>query len=323
MKKGLFLVAGLAVIAGVLTLPRFAGAPLSLRGAIGALSGAQEPITIGFGGDVMFDRYIRQKADAHGYDSILAPISSLLRSHDIVIANLEGPITTFASVSQGTQPLEQNNYIFTFSPEITGALTKENIHLVSLANNHVFNFGNRGLSQTKQYLSDAGIAYFGEPFSQTYHIEDIHGTRIGFVGFNEFFPPAKDDILQTVSNLATSTNFIVVFTHWGYEYTPEPNTYQQAVAREFIDAGADFVVGGHPHVIQTHEVYNGKEIYYSLGNLVFDQYFSEDVRCGLFVTLILNPEDFSYTTKETTVYLEKDGSTTQKECSGSVAVTTI
>ncbi len=319
MKKGLFLVAGLAVIAGILTLPRFAGAPLSLRGAIGALSRAQEPIMLGFGGDMMFDRYIRQKADAHGYDSILAPISSLLRSHDLVIANLEGPITTFASVSQGTKPLEQNNYIFTFSPKTTDALIEGNIGLVSLANNHVFNFGNQGLSQTKQYLTDAGIAYFGEPFSQAYHIEDIRGTRIGFVGFNEFFPPSKDDVLKTLRSLATTTDFIVAFMHWGYEYTSEPNTYQQSLAREFIDAGADFVVGGHPHVIQTHELYNGKEIYYSLGNFVFDQYFSEDVRCGLFVTLTLNPKDFSYITQETTVYLEKDGSTIQKECGAAPA----
>lgn len=314
MKKGLFLVAGLVVIAGALTLPRFAGAPFSLRGAVGALSGTQEPIVLGFGGDLMFDRYIRQKAEAHGYDSILAPVSSLLHSHDIVIANLEGPITTFTSVSQGTEPLEQNNYIFTFSPKMTDALIEGNIGIVSLANNHVFNFGNQGLSQTKQYLNDAGIAYFGEPFSHTYHIEDIHSVRIGFVGFNEFFPPSKDDVLQTVRDLATTTDFIVASMHWGYEYTRGPNTYQQTLAREFIDAGADFVVGGHPHVIQTHEQYNGKDIYYSLGNFVFDQYFSEDVRCGLFVTLTLNPNDFSYTTKETTVYLEKDGSTIQKEC---------
>lgn len=314
MKKGLFLVAGIALIAGIFTFPRFTYAPLSLKNVLGVFSSAEEPIVLGFAGDIMFDRYIRQKSELLGYDSILAPVSRLLSPHDAVIANLEGPVTTFDSVSQGSKPMEQNNYIFTFSPKTADALTGANIRIVSLANNHIFNFGHAGLSQTKQYLRDAHISYFGEPFSKTQHIQEIRGARIGFVGFNEFFPPSKDEVLETILFLATTTDFTIVFAHWGYEYIPEPNDYQKTSAHEFIDAGADFVVGSHPHVIQTHEQYNGKDIYYSLGNFVFDQYWSDDVRCGLFVSLIIDPSDFSYTTKETTIYLEKDGTTVLKEC---------
>ncbi|GMU74080.1 MAG: hypothetical protein AMXMBFR44_2790 [Candidatus Campbellbacteria bacterium] len=314
MKKGWLIIVVVALVAGILTFPRPAGAPTPLQHIVNRLSPKQEPVVIGFGGDLMFDRYIRQKAELLGYDAILAPLAPLFSSHDVVVANLEGSVTTFESVSQGSKPLEQNNYVFTFSPKTVEALTSANIGVLSLANNHVFNFGNPGLSQTKQHLSDVGLSYFGEPFAQTHHIQDIRGTRIGFVGFNEFFPPGKDDVVATIRSLATTTDFVVVFTHWGYEYTNEPNEYQKALAREFIDAGADFIVGGHPHVIQTRETYNGKDIYYSLGNLVFDQYWNDNVRCGLFVTLSINPEDFSYTTKETTVYLEKDGTTIQKEC---------
>lgn len=314
MRKGWFIVATIAVLAGILTFPRFAGAPAFFHTILRGISEDTAPITLGFGGDMMFDRYIRVRGEAVGYNSMLQPIAPLLSNHDLTIANLEGPVTTFASVSSGTKPLEQNNYVFTFSPNIVPALAESGIDIVSLANNHVFNFGNAGLSQTKQYLSDGSISFFGEPFAVTHHVADVHGTHIGFVGFNEFFPPSEDEVISEIQTLATTTDFVVVFTHWGFEYTQHPNENQRALARKFIDAGADFVIGGHPHVIQTHETYRGKEIYYSLGNLVFDQYFEENVRCGLFVTLTLNPKDLSYTTQTTTVYLEKDGATEQKVC---------
>ncbi len=120
--------------------------------------------------------------------------------------------------------------------------------------------------------------------------------------------------MKALHDLEEIVDFIVVYSHWGYEYEHEPNIIQRQLAHEFIDAGADLVVGSHPHVIQSSEVYRDKHIYYSLGNLIFDQYWEESVRCGLFISVTINPKDFSYTTQETTVHLEKDGSTVIAPC---------
>jgi poly-gamma-glutamate synthesis protein (capsule biosynthesis protein) len=273
-----------------------------------------KPITIGFGGDMMFDRYIRTRGDEIGFEELLFPLKALFSNHDLVVVNLEGPITDFSSVSVGSQVLEPNNYIFTFPSVVAKTLKKIGVTHVSLGNNHILNFGNLGLSQTKQYLNDAGIKYFGEPFTETPHIKTLNGISIGFIAFNEFAPPPKDIIVKALHDLEEIVDFIVVYSHWGYEYEHEPNIIQRQLAHEFIDAGADLVVGSHPHVIQSSEVYRDKHIYYSLGNLIFDQYWEESVRCGLFISVTINPKDFSYTTQETTVHLEKDGSTVIAPC---------
>lgn len=315
MKKRWFVVcAGLVLFTVALVLPRMVNAPYANQVARIFSVKNEEPVVIGFGGDMMFDRYIRTRGDAVGFETLLSPLADVFSRHDLVVANLEGPITEFDSVSTGTQPLEPNNYVFTFPPETAGALRTAGITHVSLGNNHTLNFGNQGLSQTKQYLHDAGVAYFGEPFSERPHITTIRGMRIGFVSFNEFAPPSQETVVRLLQELAGVTDFRIVYAHWGYEYEHEPNAQQRHIAHAFIDAGADIVVGAHPHVIQTNELYQGKHIYYSLGNLVFDQYWKESVRCGLFLTVTINPKDFSYTTQETTVYLEKDGSTSVATC---------
>jgi poly-gamma-glutamate synthesis protein (capsule biosynthesis protein) len=301
---------GIMFVLVAIFFPRLLNAP----SAIAQRFKKSDPVILGFGGDMMFDRYIRQKADVNRYDVIFASLIPLLSTPDLVAANLEGPITVFDSLSLYTEPFEQNNFVFTFSPRVSSVLKTTGIDVVNLGNNHTLNFGNAGLSQTEQFLTDAGIAYFGEPFAESTYIKDIRGTRVGFVSFNEFIPPTLDETLASIAHLATTSDFVVVFAHWGYEYAQEPNVFQMELAHTFIDAGADLIVGSHPHVIQTHEVYQGKEIFYSLGNLVFDQYWNNDVRCGLFVTLTINPKDFSYTTATTTVYLQKDGTTIQKEC---------
>jgi poly-gamma-glutamate synthesis protein (capsule biosynthesis protein) len=108
-----------------------------------------------------------------------------------------------------------------------------------------------------------------------------------------------------------------VYAHWGDEYEKKPNSGQREFAHRLVDAGADLVIGSHPHVVQTKELYNDKWIYYSLGNFVFDQYFNDSVRCGAVVTVSLNP-DLSYTTEEYFVELVRDGTTKRSDCSSFV-----
>ena len=105
---------------------------------------------------------------------------------------------------------------------------------------------------------------------------------------------------------------MVVFSHWGVEYSPASTDSMKSLAHQFIDAGADLVVGSHPHVIEPMEIYNGKRIYYSLGNFIFDQYFNEDVRNGLGVTVRINKETKQMDFSDEYFYLDDNGQTIEK-----------
>jgi hypothetical protein len=112
------ILAGCVLVLGALFFPRLSHAPASLI----ELFLKRTPVRIGFAGDMMFDRYIRYAGSAHGYDFILASTTELLAHHDAVVANLEGPVTPYASVSAGSEPMSQNNYTFTFSGDVPAAL---------------------------------------------------------------------------------------------------------------------------------------------------------------------------------------------------------
>ncbi len=275
-------------------------------------------VRLTFVGDIMLDRYIRAMNEATGYTNILPAFSPLLKESDFVVANLEGPVTQYRSHSLGTLPGEPGNFVFTFSPDALPPLFDADIRAVSLGNNHILNFGDDGLTQTKTYLENTGIAFFGDPRTQSTLIKDVNGISVGFVAFNEFFPFDEEDLMQTIHSLSEITDFTVVYAHWGAEYETTPNTLQQQLAHRFVDAGADVVVGAHPHVIQNKEIYNGKTIFYSLGNFIFDQYWMDSVRCGAVVTLTITPPKMTYTTEESFVWLQKDGSTVLSTCMNTI-----
>jgi gamma-polyglutamate biosynthesis protein CapA len=272
---------------------------------------------IAFVGDIMLDRFIRDNAEEKGYDYILEELTDVLRGYDVVIANLEGPVTTFDPVS--TSDLnDPNHYKFTFDEKSLNMLYDNNIRIVSIDNNHILNFGNEGLEQTKRFLEDDTISYFGDPNdSASTLVADLDGRKIGFVSFNQFVSPNPEATVENILNLKQTADFVAVYAHWGDEYEKTPNEYQINLAHDWIDAGADIVIGSHPHVIQSKEIYNGKSIYYSLGNFIFDQYFSEDVRCGAMVSIQLG-EDNTYKTKERFVYLNNYGSTSLSSCATEV-----
>ena len=247
--------------------------------------------TVLFAGDMMFDRTIRTTTDEKGGDYIFSCIGPILRDADFVVANLEGPITSTSSVSVGSIVGGKNNYTFTF-PVLTARLLYEhNIRIVNIGNNHILNFGTWGLEDTKRYLDAAGVGYFGDPVQHSVLHKRVNGVALAFINYNEFAPPEHTNILGYVSISSTTVRQIrearaagelpVVYTHWGIEYATTSSAYSRELAHSFIDAGAEVVIGSHPHVVEEHETYNGKNIYYSLGNFIFDQYWNDDVRNGL------------------------------------------
>ncbi len=264
-------------------------------------------------GDIMFDRGIRYYAGLNGGNSyIFDKISSFLSNNDLVVGNLEGSITNNKSISAGSIPGSTRNYFLTFDPSVAKTLFEENIKLVDLGNNHILNFGNSGLKATQKYLSEANVSYFGSPYEENSIIKDINGLKIAFISFNQF---AENDPTQTISEIKKNkpnADFVFVFSHWGNEYQLAASDTQKSLAHQFIDAGADLVVGSHPHVIEPSEIYKNKKIYYSLGNFIFDQYFDENVRNGLGVVLKINQNAKSLSFSEQNFYLQSGGQTILK-----------
>jgi gamma-polyglutamate biosynthesis protein CapA len=271
-------------------------------------------LTVMIGGDIMLDRNIRLLGEKNGYDSLFSSISSLLEKADIAVANLEGPITSFP-----TKTIVNGRYTgeltFTFATSSVGALGRSGIDIVSLANNHTSNFGRDGFEQTHTWLDSVGIKWFGNPWNEisnpiaqiapsstevdsTAGMSDLgldspivthmirNGIKVAFVGYHAFQPGSKN-VISEIKRVASPDTFVIVMPHWGEEYHVQPSESQRLLARAFIDAGADAIIGAHPHVIMDHEIINGVPVYYSLGNLLFDQYFSPEVMKGNIIELQL------------------------------------
>ena len=258
---------------------------------ISAKPESRKEASIIFGGDVMRDRYVRQVGETKGYGYILEGIKDELIGSEAVVANLEGPMTDNDSVSLGSEFGSRDNYIFTFSPETAGFLKEHNIRIVNIGNNHIDNFGQAGIVSTIESVENSGIEYFGDfriRGSGNHMLKDFDGTRIAFVGYNQFVANSREVALKDVGDARGTADFVVVYAHWGKEYENGAREEEVLLAHEFVDKGADLVIGSHPHVIQNKEAYKGKMIYYSLGNFVFDQYFSEAVTQGLLVKAIFD-----------------------------------
>jgi poly-gamma-glutamate synthesis protein (capsule biosynthesis protein) len=266
-----------------------------------------------FVGDLMFDRYIAQVAAKKGDSFIFSGISSFLKENDLVVANLEGPITDKKSISIGTVVGDKGHFSFTFNKSLAGTLVENNIRLVNIGNNHILNFKEEGLNQTKKYLEENKVNYFGDPENKekNYIIEEINGIKIGFVSFNQFGGSAEET-KKDIETIKGTTDIIIVYAHWGKEYSKIPSENIKIMAHNFIDSGADLVIGSHPHVIQNTEEYKRKRIYYSLGNFIFDQYFSAETMKGLAVEVIIDSENKNMEFHEFPLLLQKNGQTLPK-----------
>lgn len=259
--------------------------------------GEQEARTL-FVGDMFFDRSIRTTAEVEGYDYLLSCVKDRFLSYDAVIANLEGPITTKRSVAAGSKVGSWQNYTFTFEPEVAALLARHNVKAVSLGNNHIGNMGEEGIAATQRYLESAGISYFGgvqdksasDKNTMIYHSvlrepiwrSEIGGQRLSFVAYNQFGGMPPEAVASRIKAEKAGGRFVVVFAHWGEEYVPPVKAVREQAAL-FARAGAGLIIGSHPHIVQESEVLGQTKVYYSLGNFLFDQFFSEDVRHGLAV----------------------------------------
>lgn len=235
-----------------------------------------------FGGDMMFDRTIRTTIKEKGEDFIFSCIDPILKNADLVVANLEGPITGHVSKSIGSTSGGEFNYTFTFPTSTAPLLAAHGVAMVNLGNNHITNFGAAGIASTTEALAAAGVGYFGDPPAYGRASGSFSGVHLAFINYNEFGGNASTTLTQ-IAQARAAGELPVIYTHWGVEYATTSSPYMRELAHQFIDVGAEVVIGSHPHVVEEREFYREKYIYYSLGNFIFDQYWSDAVSHGLLV----------------------------------------
>jgi poly-gamma-glutamate synthesis protein (capsule biosynthesis protein) len=268
-------------------------------------------------GDIMLDRAIRLASEAHGADWPFSCVDSLISSADFAVANLEGPITDFDSMSEGSIPGTTANYYFTFASTSAAVLARHHLGAVDIGNNHILNFEYSGMQQTEQYLRAAGVGYFGGVAGDENVFETtVNGVPLAFIGYNQFGGSKPEVVAQRVAQEAHTGRRVIVYTHWGQEYvTDQPALHDTAAL--FASAGAAAVIGSHPHVVLPHEYIGDTLVYYSLGNFIFDQWWNSDVTHGLTLMLTV-PKEGRVTAVETPVELLRDGRTCPVAASATV-----
>ncbi|HEX7724836.1 MAG TPA: AmmeMemoRadiSam system protein B [Candidatus Paceibacterota bacterium] len=251
------------------------------------------PVHLFFGGDMMFDRTVAVHAEQTGTDSLFKGLERIFLGNHANIANLEGTITTKPSVAQ----VDHTILHFTFEPKFADVLSKNHFTVVSQANNHALDFGSAGFVSTQNYLSARGIRFFGSPYNDinlTTPVQ-INDRTICFVGYHDLYKPDETSAVAAIRSVRPGCGLVIVFPHWGVEYKTTENNRQRQLAHEFIDAGADIVIGAHPHVVEPIEIYKNKAIFYSLGNFIFDQGLSFWTEHGLTIGVEWSQKQTTFT----------------------------
>ena len=238
---------------------------------------AEKPATLFVAGDIMLGRSVAEQITKFGSAYPFEKTEGVVTEASCAVANLEGPMTTM-----NASPT--NRMVFHFDPTLGPILAAAGFDGVSMANNHGLDQGAKGVADTEKNLAAAGVGYFGSYGTDDGPVYDclVGTTRVAFIGLHDVY--RKVDVAaaaKTIARARANADVVIPFMHWGNEYHHDHSAHQTELAHALIDAGADMVIGAHPHVVEGMEVYKGKPVFYSLGNFIFDQYFSTDTQQGL------------------------------------------
>lgn len=249
-----------------------------------AVSSEEEEISLLFAGDLFLTDLLQSKYGKQGISAAASEeLLALTQSADIFMVNQEFPFGTTGEAAADKQ------YTFRVNPSYVSVLTDLGVDIVTLANNHMLDFGRSPLTETLEILDETGIAHVGAgenlEEAKAWKTFEKGGKTIGFLGASRVIPEHSWNASLAGSGVFTTydpaalvaqiekakehCDFVVVYVHWGIERSTTPEEYQKSMARQYIDAGADAVIGAHPHVLQGIEYYQGKPICYSLGNFIF------------------------------------------------------
>ncbi len=231
-------------------------------------------------GDVLLARSINHKmVQLNDFTWPFVNTAEFLKAADLVFINLETPLITDC-------PTRIDGMYFCGDLRGIESLQYAGIDVVNLANNHASNFDEAGVVETGEALKNANFTVSGLSGSNAGYTT-VKGTRFAFLGYNEVneqagVTTALDEVITAeVAQARTQADVVIVQFHWGNEYTYQPSDNQRRLARLAVDAGADLIIGNHPHWFQPIEFYKDKLITYSHGNFVFDQMWSRETRQGI------------------------------------------
>jgi len=244
------------------------------------------PFTLAAGGDVLGDRQVGVYIDKHGGAAPLAKVAHLLSDAHVAFVNLESPLS-----DKGTRKTEKD-VTFRGRVALVDGLASAGIDVVSLANNHALDWGSAALLDTIDRLTAAGVASSGAGVdlaaARAPALLDTPAGKVAVLAYTSILPegfaagadragvnptrPDQERLLADVNTANETADWVVVSLHWGVEYEGYANASQREFAHAIVDAGADLVLGHHPHVLQGFEIYRDKLIAYSLGDFVFDHY---------------------------------------------------
>lgn len=281
-----------AVIEGVEGVAEETTSYISLLYTLGDAPLAERSKTMIAVGDLMLGRYVEVLMERNGSDYPFTGMHQFFRGVDLVLGNFEG------TIPETHVKTPDDSVRFSFKEEVARELRKSEFELLTLGNNHAYDFGESGFVETRKTLTANGLVPIGHPFESVeeyVHFEPWGDGQMAFVSLNGT-PPGWDAEAATdlIRSVEEKSDFTIVSIHWGWEYFLESNDRQQEWAHGFIDAGADVIIGHHPHVVQEVEVYKGRAIFYSLGNYIFDQYFSEHTQEGLAIGIELYENEVVY-----------------------------
>ncbi|MFU1795739.1 CapA family protein [Paenibacillus azoreducens] len=241
-------------------------------------------VTIHFVGDMIFSGKVETLLEKNGYSYPFTYLGDTFKKDDLTLGNLETPVTT------GGVSAKNKQFVFKSSPKALQALHAAGMDVVNLGNNHILDQGEIGLLDTIKYLDQSGIQYVGAGKNADRAYQPVFfkrkGMTIAVIGCSRVYPEtswaagenkpgvasAYDKaarVIGTISEAKKKADMVIVMTHWGIERSLTPNDIQKKLAHDFVDAGADLIIGGHPHVLQGLEQYKGKWIAYSTGNFIF------------------------------------------------------
>ena len=242
-------------------------------------------LTLLFGGDVLLSDHVLTAYDkAGGIGGVVDEgYRNVIGKADFFMVNQEFPFS-----SRGEEAPDKQ-FTFRLAPERVSLFSEMGIDGVTLANNHALDFGREALMDSCETLDRAGIVHTGAggnlEAARRPVIVEQKGKRIAVIGPTRVIPTADwaagkqvpgmlaaydmAILLEEIQKQRQENDFVVVYVHWGIEKEEKPQDYQRSMGRQMIDAGADLVIGAHPHVLQGIEYYKGKAIVYSLGNFVF------------------------------------------------------
>ncbi|MEK0312561.1 CapA family protein [Cohnella sp. 56] len=262
------------------------GPPASMATPIPVSVRQTKPIKMIFAGDTMMDGSVKEAIRRHGVDYPFSQIKDEVAKADYAVLNLETSVTEASD--------KDLNQRFNFKSEAGSldGIKHAGFDMVSLGNNHVLDYKEKGLRDTLKNVEKAGLRHVGAGLNEEeafrFETVQLNGVTVKIGAVTRFMPTTAwkatdkkpgvasayepEKFLEAIRAASKEADYVLVFIHWGVENTTTPQPWQHKLAADMLDAGASAVVGSHPHVLQGFEFHKGKPIAYSIGNFLFPDY---------------------------------------------------